>query len=112
MVATYEDAQLVVQLLRWGTELGLDDAARVIFADGFDKESAQASDPEVRKLLTFGEAVGTLVKQGILNRELVHDLWWSKGAWGRVGAAALRERERLSEPRLFENFEALASGAP
>ncbi len=112
MVATYEDAQLVVQLVRWGTEMGADEAAEVIFSDGFDSESAQANDPEVRKLLGYGETIGTLVKQGILNRELVHDLWWSKGVWARVGPAALRVRERLGEPRLYENFEALAESAP
>lgn len=29
--------------------------------------------------------------------------------WGRVGPAAIRNREQLGEPRLYENFEALAT---
>ena len=30
MAATHEDAMLVVQLLRWGTEMGLDDAVAAV----------------------------------------------------------------------------------
>jgi len=109
MVATYEDAALVVQLLRWGAEIGLDEAAHAIFADGFDPETASIDHAAVRKMLTFGETVGTLVKHSILDRDLVQDLWWVDGSWSRVGPAALRQRKHLGEPRLYENFEALAT---
>jgi hypothetical protein len=112
MAATHEDAVLVVQIVRWGTEMQLDEAVAELFADGFDPESASMDNPAVRKALTFGETVGTLVKQGLLNRDLVYDLWWVQGIWGRVGPAALRQREKFGEPRLFENIEALALGAP
>jgi len=57
-------------------------------------------------MLTFGETVGTLVKHSILDRDLVQDLWWVDGSWSRFGPAALRQREHLDEPTLFENFEA------
>jgi hypothetical protein len=60
--------------------------------------------------LFFGETVGTFVKQGVLDRGLVEDLWWIEGMWSRVGPAAQRQRQRLGEPRLFENFESLATG--
>jgi hypothetical protein len=111
MPATYDDAALVVQLARWGTELGVDDAAHAIFADTFDPATSSVDDPSVRKLLSFGEVVGTLVKQGVLNRELVLDLWWVTGVWKQVAPAAKRERDRLGEERLYENIEALAEGA-
>jgi len=110
MPATYDDAALIVQLVRWGTELGLDEAMSAIMAEGFDAEAATADDPPVRAFLSFGETVSTLVKQDILNKELVLDLWWVEGLWSRVGPAAKKLRERLGEPTLFENFEALASG--
>ncbi|MGH3732786.1 MAG: hypothetical protein ACRDVC_05330 [Acidimicrobiales bacterium] len=32
MVATHDDAALMVQLMRWGTEMNLDEAYRVIFS--------------------------------------------------------------------------------
>ena len=33
----------------------------------------------------FGKTVGTLVKQDLLNHDLVYDLWWVEGVWSRVG---------------------------
>ena len=111
MAATNEDAVLVVQIVRWGTEMQLDEAVAELFADGFDPESASVDTPAVRKILSFGETVGTLVKQGLLNRDLVLDLWWVQGIWARVGPAAMRQREKFGEPRLYENIEALALSA-
>jgi len=108
MGATYDDAAVVLQLVRWGTEMGLDEAAHAVFSDGFDPETASVDHVHVRKLLNFGETVGTLVKHEILDRVLAEDLWWIDGSWKRVGPAARRERERLGEPRLYENFDALA----
>jgi hypothetical protein len=111
MVATYDDAALVVQLVRWGTDLGLSDAVHTLLSDVFDPSSASTNDVAVRKVLEFGEVVGTLVKQNVLNKDLVLDLWWAAGAWERVKIAAEHERERLGEPRLYENFQALAQAA-
>jgi len=111
MAATNEDAVLVVQIVRWGTEMQLDEAVTELFADGFDPQSASVDTPAVRKILSFGETVGTLVKQGLLNRDLVLDLWWVEGIWARVGPAAMRQREKFGEPRLYENIEALALSA-
>ena len=54
--------------------------------------------------------LGTLVKNGLLDRALVNDWLWVAGTWERVGPAAKRARAKLGEPRLFENYEALAAG--
>jgi hypothetical protein len=109
MPATYDDANLVVQLLRWGAEMELPTAIGEVLSDDFDSANANANDPSVRTLLHFGETVGTFVKQGILDRGLVEDLWWIEGLWARVGPAAIRERQKMGEVRLYENFETLAS---
>jgi hypothetical protein len=109
MSATHEDATVIMQLVQWATAMGLDEAMSALFADDFDAATASLADPPVRKMLTFGETVSTLTKHGVLDEELVEDLWWIDGAWSRVGPAALNERTRLGEPRLFENFEALAT---
>jgi hypothetical protein len=53
------------------------------------------------------ETIGTLVKNDLLDRDLVLDWLWVAGAWERVGPAARRAREQFS-PALYENFEALA----
>jgi hypothetical protein len=110
MGATHEDAALVMQIVRWGTEMGLDEATREIFDDGFDPEAVPADNKAARTMLTFGETVATLVKHNTLDKDLVADLWWIEGVWARVGPTAKKARERLGEPRLYENFEALATG--
>jgi hypothetical protein len=108
MTATYQDAELIVQILQWGSQMGIEDALGKIHAEGFDPEKADANDPDVRKVLYFGEAIATFVKQNVLDRDLVLDLWAVQSSWRSVGPAALRARQRVGEPRLYENYEALA----
>jgi hypothetical protein len=107
---TREDAQLMIQIAQWGSSLGLSDALPTLFADDFDPEAAESSDKPVALVLTFGETIATLVKRDLLSGELVHDWLWVEGLWSRVGPAAVRAREKFGEPRLYENFEALAAG--
>ena len=110
---TREDAELMVQLARWGTELGVHDALPTLFGADFDPETADMmTEDAVRTILYYGESIGTLVKHDLLSRELVEDWIWVAGVWSRVGPAALRQREKMGEPRLFENFEALATQHP
>jgi hypothetical protein len=40
-----------VELSKWGAMSGLPDAARTIFADDFDPNTAELSDPAVQKVL-------------------------------------------------------------
>jgi hypothetical protein len=107
---TIQDAQLMIQIAQWGTSLGLEDALPQIFAEDFDAQLADAmEDDAVRRVLMYGESIGTLVKHGLLNRQLIDDWLWIAGIWERVGPAATKLRERYGEPRLYENFEALAT---
>jgi hypothetical protein len=110
-MADHHDAALIVSLSQWGTALGIEDSIAAIFDDDFDPEQAEATDAAVRRVLQFGETVGTLCRHGVLDSAIVHDWIWVEGLWARVGPAARAARERFGEARLFENFEALASGA-
>ena len=106
---THEDAQLMVSLAQWATSLGIPELLPAILADDFDPETADAlDDAAVRTVLMFGESIGTLAKHDLISTELVHDWLWIEGMWSRVGPAAVRAREKFGEPRLYENFEALA----
>jgi hypothetical protein len=109
MAATYEDAGLLVQLLRLDAEMGLDDAMSAVFDESFDADTAAPDDPNVRKILFFGEAVGALVKHHVLDLGLIRDVYWFDGLWSRVAPHALAAREHEKEPSLYENFEALVS---
>jgi hypothetical protein len=101
---------LDVELAKWGSMIGLDEATKALFADGFDPDAVEADDPAIQSMLMFHETVGTLVKNGLLDRALVNDWLWVAGTWERVAPAARRARAKLGEPRLFENYEALAAG--
>jgi hypothetical protein len=106
---TREDAQLMIQIARWGTDLGVADAMPKLFAEDFNPDEADAlNDEAVRTMLTFCETIGTLTKRDLLSAELVKDWLWVEGLWARVGPAAERLREKHGEQRLYENFEALA----
>ena len=110
MAGTHEDAALVVELAKLGAMNGLGEAVGKIFADGFDPDAAELSDPSVRIVLGWNETVATLVKNDLLSRDLVYDWLWVAGTWDRVGSAALRAREAAGVAVLYENFEALAAG--
>jgi hypothetical protein len=106
------DAQLMIQIAQWGTSLGVEEAISQLFADDFDADTVDAMDnPAVRKVLMFGESIATLTKHDLLSKKLVNDWLWIEGMWSRVGPAALKQRARFNEPRLYENFEALARGS-
>lgn len=108
-MADRQDGALLVQLAQWGTAMGLDDALRAVLQDDFDPEAASVDDVAVSHVLTYGETVGTLTKNGLLDTALVLDWWWAAGVWARVGPAALKARDKVGVPELYENFEALAA---
>src|SRR6476660_9316970 len=88
MAGKREDANLIVELAKWGSMIGLPEASRTIFSDDFDSESAEALDPHIQTILVFHETVGTLVKNDLLDRDLVLDWLWAAGMWDRVAPAA------------------------
>lgn len=109
MAGTHDDAQMMVELAKWGAMINLQDATRAIFADGFDREAVDSMNPNVQTVLIYMETIGTLVKNDLLDRELVNDWLWVQGMWERVAPAAMKARDKAGEPRLYENFEALAA---
>src|SRR6266571_2803754 len=109
MSATHEDAMLIVELAKLGAMTGVSDASRIVFAEDFDPDSVETSDPSVQKVLNFSETIATLVKNDLLDRDLVHDWLWITGIWERLGPAARRARDRTGSAALYENVEALAN---
>ena len=60
-------------------------------------------------VLSLGELIGTFVKNGVLHRGLVLDLIWMAGLWECCHVIAQDLRNLPNNPKLFENFEALAT---
>ena len=108
-MADRQDGALLVQLAQWSTSMGIPAALRTIFSDDFDPGSATALDEAVSTVLQFGETVGTLTKNGLINTGLVLDWLWVSGVWDRVRPAAVKDREKYGVPELYENMEALAA---
>ncbi len=108
-MADRHDADLLLQLAQWGTTMGLDEAQQAVWADDFDPQTATHGDANVARLLRWGETIGTLTKNGLLDTDLVLDWLWLAGLWERVGPAALKAREASGVAALYENFEALAA---
>jgi hypothetical protein len=104
-----EDGALLVQLSQWGSAMGLEEAMHAVWADDFDPEAASAEDILVSRLLNWGETIGTLTKNGLIDTDLVLDWLWVSGVWARVGPAARKQREKHGVQALYENFEALAA---
>ena len=102
------DGILMVQLAQWSSMAGIDTAVAAVLDRDFDPDTADARDEAVRKVLLWGETLGTLSKNGLISEDLLLDWMWIAGLWGRVGKAAVGSREEFGEPKLYENFEALA----
>ncbi len=105
---TREDATLMIQIAQWMATSGIQDQLQKLWADDFDPDTADPRTDPARSALNAFETIGTLVKHDLFSRELVNDWLWVAGIWGKVGPAALRARAQAGEPRLYENFEALA----
>jgi hypothetical protein len=103
------DGALLVQVAQWGSTMGIEEAQQAIWADDFDPETASTDDVLVSRVLNWGETIGTLTKNGLLDTDLVLDWLWVSGLWSRVGPAAKKLREEHGVPELYENFEALAT---
>jgi hypothetical protein len=107
-VATREDAALVVQIMQLAEQMNVGAAVRAVMAEDFDPQEVSATDPEVGPLLSVGEVLGAFVKHGVLDRDLVLDIWPIRWGWDKLEPVVRRERERGGESALFENFEWLA----
>lgn len=108
-VANREDGALLVQVAQWGSMMGIEEAQHAVWADDFDPATATTDDVLVSRILSWGETIGTLTKNGLLDTDLVLDWLWVSGLWSRVGPAAVKLREKHGEAALYENFEALAT---
>ena len=114
---TKDDANLMIQLMRWGAADGLQDSMNWIWSDEFisDYDEFIAKYPRgskeygnATKVCGWFESIGTLYKQNLLNGELLFDWLTIKLPWSRLSGFAIGVRKAAEEPRLYENFEAMA----
>ncbi|SRR5579875_205458 len=116
MKATHEDATLLVQLAHLAALRGID-AIDWLHSERFDPDYATfvASNPPgsegyrtAVRIAAHYELIGSLWKHGLLHEELLFDTYAVTLVWRRLKGFVLGSREQFGEPRLGENFEALA----
>ena len=114
---TYDDANLMLQLIRWGSEAGLADASNFLWSDDFEEDFEafnkkypwRSQEQKYAALICgWNESLAALWVNGLLNEKLISD-WLAVGmVWNRIKNYALGIREQSGNPRIYEHFEALA----
>lgn len=114
---TKADAQLILEIANGPLAMRAYDGLDLLWGydepptfEQFDADHPRGSEGarNVSALLNVGETIGTFVKQGLLDRGLVYDLYWIKGMWDQCSFLALHMRAKSGVPEMYENFEALA----
>ena len=114
---TFQDASIMLQLAQWGAASGLPKALSFLWSDSFvadykafvDKYPSGTEEySHATQICGWFETLGTLFKHDLFNRELLFDWLLVSGVWERIGGFALGLRQQANEPRLYENFEAMA----
>ena len=114
---TYQDATLLLQFAQWGDSTGVNTAIYWVLSELFVPDYAEfvkkyppgsEEYENVSKILGWFETLGTLYKHGLFNGELLFDWMAVNLVWERIKGFALGLREQWGEPRLWENFEAMA----
>ncbi len=114
---TYQDASLMLQLAQWGSTMGLQQALNWVWSDQFVTDFAQFQEKyppgsdgyaSASKVCGWYETLGTLYKYSLFNEELLFDWLLVSAVWDRLEGFALGLRELVGDPRLYENFEAMA----
>ncbi len=115
---TYDDANVMLQLARWGSEAGLQDASSFLWSDKYEEDFKTFNEkfpwgsPEQKYatlICTWHETLAALWVNGLMNEKLISD-WAAVGmVWDRIKNYALGIRERSGNPRIYEHFEALAN---
>lgn len=118
---TIAEAQLIVQMQMAEAVSGGDRGHAILRSFetpptlGQLRKKYPAGSDEYRYVMHYlgaFETTGTFVKQGILSEELVNDLYAVRAMWQVAEKVCKGIRKESGEPRMFENFEQLASRAP
>jgi hypothetical protein len=114
---TYQDATLMLQLTQWAAAEGVSEAVNWMWSDQFVPDYAEFVEKyppgsegfaNASKICKWYETIGTLYKNGLFNEELLFDWLAVYPVWDRIKGFALGWRQQTREPRIYENFEAMA----
>jgi hypothetical protein len=114
---TYEDATLLIQLSQFAVSSGAQEAISWMWSHEFVPEHTEflekyppGSEGHLKaySICSYFETIGTLYRHGLLNETLLFDWLAVSLIWDRIKRFPLEIRLMTGEPRLYENFEAMA----
>lgn len=114
---THQDAIIMLRLYQLSAIAGLSEATNWMWSDNFITDYAEfikkyppgsEGYEKATRICGYYETIGTLYKNGLFNEELLFDWLAVYLVWDRINNFAIGLREEAREPRLFENFEAMA----
>ena len=114
---TYDDANVMLQLARWGSEAGLQDASSFLWSDDFEEDFetfekkyllGTQEDKYAMLICAWYESLGALWVNGLMHEKLIRDWVAVDMVWDRIKNFALGIRDKSGNPRIYEHFEALA----
>lgn len=114
---THQDAIIMLRLYQLSAIAGLSKAINWMWSDDFITDYAEFIKKYPRgsegyekaaRICGYYETIGTLYKNGLFNEELLFDWLAVYLVWDRIKDFAIGLREEAGEPRIFENFEAMA----
>jgi len=117
---THEDAMVLLKLYEFGGDPHLQKAWDFIFSDAFiDNYDAflakYPADSDQHSYFfhftAWFELLGTLWKHKLINETLLFDWILVRPRWNRVENLVAGYRRATGEPRMYENFEAMAKAA-
>ncbi len=118
---THEDAMVLLKLYEIGSTPDQGKAWTFVqseeFIDDFQAFTKKypRSSEQYGHVLTYAawfELIATLWKHELLNQDLLFDWILVRPRWTRVEKFMNGYRHEMKQPRLFENFEALAKAEP
>jgi hypothetical protein len=114
---THEDAMILLKLYEFGGDPHLSKSWNFVFSDHWVNDYTAfvakfpASSEEYGYFLHYAawfELLGTLWKHKLINESLLFDWILIPPRWNRVAKFVEGYRASTGEPRMYENFEAMA----
>jgi hypothetical protein len=107
----------MLQLAQWAAVSGVYEATNWLWSDQYIADYAKFVEKyppgseehaNASQICGWHETLGTLYKHGLFNEELLFDWLAVRLVWDRIEGFALGVREQLGNPKIYENFEAMA----
>lgn len=79
-----------------------------VFRQTYERGSNSTQEQGVTRMIGYFETIGTLLRNNLINEDLVYDWLAVDMVWNRVKGYVLGHRRESGNARMYENFEYMA----